>query len=270
MLPNAPNLELGHLRHKRLLEGAEAIAALQTVVARDEHRRILDVGCGQGYQRQLLEDIGNVLGLDIRKTQETQSAPYGLLADICKAPFRSGVFDVIHCSQVLSVLPDLDSALSEMRRIGSDLAVYVFIVPTRAWLLVQLPSNCLSKIRAAPFFLSRRLKTDRHVADGALEHARPKDTPGSVPGKFARIAELVCRIVLPQGQGERSYSESMSLFGRWKLVLERNGFRVLKQSKLLFYGPSEWPIVPTSKWPVRFGLSSSELFISVKSTNGLK
>ena len=69
---------------------------------------------------------------------------------------------------------------------------------------------------------------------------------------------------LPFGHGKyKGYFEAFAAFRKksWRTLFEKYGFTIKEIHPLLLYGPSEWPLVPTTTLFNKCGLTSSILFI---------
>lgn len=111
--------------------------------------RILDIGCGSGRHTAAAYDldIGMVIGADahIADLEEARSrlqlhaqwcphhnSHWTLAAmDICALPLRSGVFDLVLCSEVLEHIADYRKAIEESVRVLKPGGILVVSVPRR-------------------------------------------------------------------------------------------------------------------------------------------
>lgn len=129
--------------HRRILE----------LVRKTGARRILDVGCGEGFtMRELREDnnlqaamIGVDLSLDAlawNRAHEMSRSPLGV-ADVHHLPFSDDSFDLVICLEVLEHLPDSALGLRELLRIARDCV------------LVSVPHE--------PFFSGANLLRGKHL-----------------------------------------------------------------------------------------------------------
>ena len=98
------------------------------------HRpRILDVGCGTGGTMGLLEQYGDVTGVDISpkavKYCQEQGRPRLCLADGGNLPFAENSFDLVTALDLLEHLEQESAGLREMRRVLKDDGRVVLVVP---------------------------------------------------------------------------------------------------------------------------------------------
>lgn len=84
--------------------------------------RVLDVGCGNGlYYQRLRHRCPNAqyFGVDLfEQMLMAHPSPVNLsIADMAQLPFPSASFDVIMANHVLFMVPDIDHAIAEMKRL---------------------------------------------------------------------------------------------------------------------------------------------------------
>jgi SAM-dependent methyltransferase len=82
--------------------------------------RLIDCGCGTGFNLRLLQPYGRVFGFDLTQTGATRTHARGLpvaRGDIQRIPFADDTFDLATSFDVLQSVPDDRLALSEMARI---------------------------------------------------------------------------------------------------------------------------------------------------------
>lgn len=97
-----------------------------TLLKRDKHMAILDLGCGKGaFTSRLHTELGsNVIGVDIstaavRKAQQRYPGVMFQVMDILQGlDFDDGTFDLVVCIELFwYVLKDIHKILSEARRV---------------------------------------------------------------------------------------------------------------------------------------------------------
>lgn len=121
------------MQHLIIGKAAECCAGSGTV-------RILDAGCGEGFNTMLLEkrlpEAQLVLldsseeALDFAKTLCSEKCEFHC-GSVLALPFPDGAFDLVLCSEVLEHLGQPEKALSELLRVSSG---FVLIsVPHEPW-----------------------------------------------------------------------------------------------------------------------------------------
>jgi SAM-dependent methyltransferase len=110
----------------RFLEGENAFDVALAAVSEAQPGRVLEVGCGMG---QLAEHIAEslpaarVVATDLSPRMVELAQARGLdarVADVQELPFADGEFDCAVAGWMLYHVPDLDGALSELRRVLED------------------------------------------------------------------------------------------------------------------------------------------------------
>ncbi len=128
---------LAYLRHAPLsltLREINRLVALETV---GKHRGpVLDVGCGDGFWWTMKDDSREVYGIDIsaREIAQAQKRIHAEIADVSREPpFAGTTFGEVIGNCSLEHVPDIDAALSNLRRAASDDARLLMFVPTPRW-----------------------------------------------------------------------------------------------------------------------------------------
>jgi SAM-dependent methyltransferase len=96
-----------------------------TPVLRDLSRgrhdlRIIDCGCGTGYNLRLLRSYGRVVGFDLNEGGVAMTRASGsavVRGDLAQAPFASGLFDIATSFDVMQCLEPDAAAVREMARL---------------------------------------------------------------------------------------------------------------------------------------------------------
>lgn len=89
------------------------------MLARPDIRRILEIGCGNGWNMSRFAQYGRAAyGLDAVPERAALAATHGpaLLADGLRLPFADDSLDLIYIQHVLHHIGDMDQALAEVRR----------------------------------------------------------------------------------------------------------------------------------------------------------
>jgi len=94
--------------------------ALEEATAGRRDLRLLDCGCGTGYNLRLLEPYGEVFAFDLTSTGVQWARARGkpvVRADVTRIPFASHTFDVVTSFDVLQSVPADGEAVREMSRL---------------------------------------------------------------------------------------------------------------------------------------------------------
>lgn len=84
-------------------------------------KRVLDLGCGQGFDAAALRDAGalvTAMDLDVSLAGETQGRGVrALAADALRAPFADATFDIVYCSNIVEHVPSVSRLFDEIARL---------------------------------------------------------------------------------------------------------------------------------------------------------
>ncbi len=128
---------LAYLRHAPLslsLREINRLVAFQSVAG--GRGPVLDVGCGDGFWWTIRQDDREIYGIDIsaREIAQARERIHAKLTDVSReTPFVGTKFEEIIGNCSLEHVPDIDSALSNLRRAASDKARLLMFVPTPRW-----------------------------------------------------------------------------------------------------------------------------------------
>lgn len=128
-----------YLRHAPLsltLREINRLVAVETVAT--GKGPILDVGCGDGFWWTLRGDRSEVYGIDISASEVAQAKHRinAALTDVSRErPFPGTEFEEIIGNCSLEHVPDIDAALSNLRRAAAPSARLIMFVPTPKWAL---------------------------------------------------------------------------------------------------------------------------------------
>jgi SAM-dependent methyltransferase len=152
-VPNPPNEPAGELTDDEILRWALAylrhaplslslreinrLIAFQSFQSRQPKQGpVLDVGCGDGFWWTVREDDREIYGIDISASEIAQAREriHAELTDVSQEqPFRGTKFEEIIGNCSLEHVPDIDAALSNLRRAASPTARLLMFVPTPRW-----------------------------------------------------------------------------------------------------------------------------------------
>jgi SAM-dependent methyltransferase len=128
---------VAYLRHAPLslsLREINRLVAMQAVAS--GKGPVLDVGCGDGFWWTVRQDDREIYGIDISASEiaQAQSRIHAQLTDVSReTPFAGTKFEEIIGNCSLEHVPDIDAALSNLRRAASDRARLLMFVPTPRW-----------------------------------------------------------------------------------------------------------------------------------------
>jgi len=115
--------------------------------------RTLDLGCGSGwFSRRALERGARVTSLDIStslaRMTHYRTQACAVAADAICAPFASGSFELIVCSEMLEHLERPERGVQEIGRLVAPGGTVVLTTPNRRWLWLV---NLATKIGLRPY-----------------------------------------------------------------------------------------------------------------------
>jgi SAM-dependent methyltransferase len=140
---------LAYLRHAPLslsLREINRLVAYGTVAG--GRGPVLDVGCGDGFWWTVREEHREIYGIDISASEIAQARQRinAELTDVSReTPFRGQRFEEVIGNCSLEHVPDIDAALSNLRRAASDRARLLMFVPTPRWAYQGLTQQFLLK-----------------------------------------------------------------------------------------------------------------------------
>jgi len=234
-------------------------SALRSVTPIEQSKRlkILEFGSGAGAGAQYLCQLGDVVATDIYRHRLLE-LPAGVdfrIADIHNTDFKDNEFDILVSNQVLEYL-DLPRAFREMKRIGNEDALYAFSVPTSTWLILSVFGGVLKKFENLFCRIEHKLRKSDEERLNEPSEASAGERIQSKSNWLSKFA--IC------GHGyQPGFFKCLKSWrvGSWRKMLESNGFVIVSKMPLLFYGSSNFPIIPANRFLTKLGLSSSFLFI---------
>ena len=182
---------------RRFREDEEVSAACQELV-RDLDGDVLEIGCGTGSNFEYYPAGARVIATDYnehmlpkaRAAADAAAASVELrLADAGALPFDDASFDAAVSRLVLCSVPDLNQALSELRRVlrpGGALRIFEHVRSDRAWVAAmqrianpawglvgdgcRLNRDTVSAVRAAGFEVQREELRQVSASPVPLKH----------------------------------------------------------------------------------------------------
>ena len=128
---------LAYLRHAPLSLTLREINRLVALEAVGKHEGpVLDVGCGDGFWWTMRDDHREIYGIDIsaREIAQARTRINAQLSDVSREPpFAPTKFGELIGNCSLEHVPDIDAALSNLRRAAADHARLIMFVPTPRW-----------------------------------------------------------------------------------------------------------------------------------------
>lgn len=174
---------------------------------------ILDVGCGDGFWWTLrIPDRGEVYGIDIsaREVAQAKLRINAVLSDVSREqPFPGTEFEEIIGNCSLEHVPDIDGALSNLRRAAAPNARLLMFVPTprwalqgkaQQWLLKRFPRVAMSVAGALNGFFQHWHLYDAKVWTRLLEQNGWKVR--ATFGLGSARSEFLFRLFMPPAFGE--------------------------------------------------------------------
>ncbi len=251
------------LKNKREQEVKLIVAEIEEYLNKSSSKKlkILEFGCGAGYQVKHLQKLGDIISTDIypMKTLKNVQKISFIETNILQTPFQDNQFDLLFSNHVLEHIEELPKAFKELKRIGNANCLYAFSVPTNIWLLLSIRSQLLGKIKLAIKKLFRQKKVTARNSSKTTERIIVEkeriSKPPSILNKFALTGH---------GGVYTSFFDCYRQFKieSWKKLLITNNYKILSVKPLLLYAPSELPVIPTMS-PIN-NICSSVLFILKK------
>lgn len=252
---------------------AEVDIFLQASQTPAQDLKILEFGCGNGFQIPYLKKLGKVFATDIYSSDEmAREDDFAFCeSDINDLPFLNNTFDIIFSNHVVEHLPEPQKAFTELSRVAKEECIFVFSVPTNIWLLLSLPGKYLGKLNSLINFLIDR-RSGKSTASGPEEMDFQKRR--AMEKKLSQTVQertSLLNAFLPKGHGVYDrFSDCYKAFRikAWADFFKQAGFVIHSTVPLLLYGPSERPMIPTSSRFGRYGICSSILFVMGKMESG--
>lgn len=226
--------------------------------------KLLDVGCGDGFQTQELARTYWSVGTDYRMEGFDRALP-GRASFVCcdceRLPFPDASFDVVYTSNVLEHLEDVRRSLKEMLRVLRPGGVMVHSVPNVTWKVVQI-------LFWYPYVISELVRTRGRVFSRVYAGKKRADSKVVFDSNVKREKlsgwKAVLRRLLPpvHGSAKSQFGELMQFRERaWRDLFRDSGFVILDEVKLPFYSAYSFGFERTRKALESMGFSSSRAFL---------
>ncbi len=105
---------------------------------KNKKARILDLGCGTGFNFPAIKKFDTCYGLDISKSALEQAKKYDYKklyeGDALKTPFKENVFDAVLCMDLVEHLEEDVELLKEVKRTLKPNGICLFTVPAYKFL----------------------------------------------------------------------------------------------------------------------------------------
>lgn len=129
--------------------------ALKQMVGSVKGKRVLDIGCGEGYFSRFFAKIGaEVVGIDLSEAlikaaeEEEERHPLGvkyLAADAANLHMLdSEIFDVAYCHMAIGDIPDYESAIAEVSRVLKTRGRFVIVMAHPCFSIRTLDGKAIS------------------------------------------------------------------------------------------------------------------------------
>ncbi len=242
-----------YLRHAPLslvLREINRLVAIEAVAS--ERGPVLDVGCGDGFWWTLRDSRGEVYGIDISEVEIAQAKTRinAELTDVSReVPFPGVKFAEIIGNCSLEHVPDIDAALSNLRKAAAPNARLIMFVPTprwayqgrvQSWLLGHAPRIAMSVSGALNGFFQHWHLYDAKVWQRLLEQNGWKVK--STFGLGSKRSEFLFRAFMPPAFGE-FVAKKVTGFYPSKLAALVPDSALAPLAKLVRWAVSD-PIVP--------------------------
>lgn len=100
-----------------------------------EKKKVLEIGCGEGYGTNFLSKYADVIGIDIdEESIDHAKKKYGFFFfkfDGIKIPYNNNSFDIVVSLQVIEHVKDVQGYLREIKRVLKDKGIFYVSTPNK-------------------------------------------------------------------------------------------------------------------------------------------
>ena len=203
--------------------------------------KILEIGCGIGFQSGLLScisnqvvasdiDLGDMIkhsrGLNITRQFLKQGDLQNIEvvnASAEQLPFKDEEFDLIYCSYSFQYIPDKYKAMQELKRVLKKEGYFICILPTTAGRLQIIP----------PYYIDIFKK---------LKSLLLKKNPGNeISSKILKVDDKKAvkkktKFLPPPDDEDNSFIKELFSYApySWKQLFKINGYQIIDEKYLMF------------------------------------
>ncbi len=193
---------------------------------------VLDAGCGTGLSSYMLSlRKRSVVGLDLSELFLSRASVFHfspnllrVAGDMLELPFQNSIFDLVASYLVISFVPDISAALSEMVRVLKPGGIVLIVTPNQSSPIWPL-KDCLRMLRGGvprPPFCETPLGALKTAVNNVLFSFSKYLSPET---EFRyRKPDLSCELVIG-GESDAVYRSSPIDFIRY---FRRAGFEILR------------------------------------------
>lgn len=206
--------------------------------------RVLEVGCGDGYQSSLwAQKASEIVAIDISTQRIDHKIPNFVRCSGTYLPFRENTFDLFFSSHTLEHVNSRQRFVKEAIRVCTPNGLVVIVVPSVLWKCIQLLTYYIN-------FFYRALI-------GTIISLR-----SSSNNKKSYVVREIIFSILPQVHGKYSNnSEELNAYRKesWTNLLKKYGLQILAVASTFPYGSLDFTVIPKA-FHLK-GPSSSYIFI---------
>lgn len=248
------------LHHVRSIEVRELFSDFNIY----RNLRVLEVGCGDGFQSAILAKwYKTVISTDVTR----QRKPYLLVKNflICSAehlPFLSDCFDIVFASQTLEHVKNRKLALLEICRVLKEKGYFLTTVPSIHWRIITW-------VMSYPAKLIRLYQ--RYIRPKPCKGDRMNNLGKETPVQDESILRKMGRFLRPDVHGEyESVFEEISAYKRssWiELIENSTNLKITSSIKFLAYsghGVFQFKFSAFRELLGKLGITGAYGFIAIK------
>lgn len=205
----------------------QEIKLIEDLLINSKRKNLLELGCGDGYQSQLLhKHFKSIISTDLNETRMNFDLKnLGINLEILDAEcvgerFNKERFDFIFSSNLLEHLPNYNKCLNGISKVLKKDGLAIIILPNTLWRLSGIIFHYPNKIKNLINQILGRSKKSNSLLGNNI--------------KTTRISNKFLNLIFPKAHG--AYKNSLielyefSIF-KWKKVFINNGFVIMEIRK---------------------------------------